>query len=378
MDHADPALGSFRGFYILSPGFRSGPAVVFFFTDGQMELVDASPDTAFFDEQLPGLPYVLIGHRGHSPTLFPEVYDHGRVNLRRAAGLYGSWQRVEDIERVRLDMLGKGLLPADGRIMVYGASGAGVLAQQYLHRYGRHVSRALLSVTGAPDIAARLGVGYARSFSELDPESARILDRLVAANAAEPDGLAYLLFKLGRAGLEGLALQRRVIGSLAKGNRALYRRLRLKPNLSLPLARFLLSSPLAEAAKVRMFELLGPDLRRRAGDPRAEFSLLYQWAPGILADYLSSDIQPADIRVERRKFDGEVLVVSALQDVVFSPAVGLRISKEYRNAGFQGVRGGHRLTDDGGAHAAVRKAFFLHGLRSPELKLLLDASRAEP
>ncbi|TBR21834.1 hypothetical protein EPO15_09295 [bacterium] len=374
LDHARPSLGSFRDFYILSPDFRKDPAVVFFLTDGQMELVDTRPDMTFFDAQLPGLPYVLIGHRGHSPTLFPEVYEHGRVNLHRAAELYGSWQRVEDIERVRLDLLGRGLLPTDGRIMIYGASGAGVLAQQYLHRYGRHVSRALLSVTGAPDIAARSGVGYARSFSELDPESAQALERVVAADKVDSESLAYLLFQLGRAGMEGIATQRRVIESLSKGSRALYWRLWFKPSLNLPLARLLLGSPAADAAKVRMFELLGPDLRRRSGNQRDEFNLMHRWVPRILTDYLSSDLQPVDLKLDRRKFDGEVLVVSALQDVVFSPAIGLQISKAYRDARFQGVRGSHRLTDDSATHAAVRRAFFLHGLRSPELKELLDAA----
>lgn len=378
VDYAHPSRGSFRDFYILNSKFRNGPAVVFFFTDGQMELVDTRPDMAFFDAQLPGLPYVLIGHRGHSPTLFPEVYEHGRVILHRAVELYASWQRVEDIERVRLDMLSRGLLPADGRIMIYGASGAGALAQQYLHRYGQHVSRVLLSVTGAPDIATRLGVGYARSFAELDAESAQVLDHVVAVNKIDPENLAYLLFQLGRAGMEGLTLQRRVIESLARGNSALFWRLWLKPNLNLPLARFLLGSPLAEAAKVRMFELLGPDLRHRARNPHNEFNLMYEWAPRILADYLSSDIQPTNFELARQKFNGEVLVVSALEDVVFSPTIGLQISKAYRNARFQGVRGGHRLTDDSGYHSAVRTAFFLHGLSSPELKTLLDAPPHSP
>ncbi|MEZ0059344.1 hypothetical protein ABIF26_004852 [Bradyrhizobium elkanii] len=105
MDYTDESSGRFRAFYVLSTNFNPKDPVVFFLTDGQMELVGPEMDFSFFDEQLPGVSYVLIGHRGHCPTLFPEVYPDGKLDLRRAMNLYGSWQRVEDIERVRKDMV---------------------------------------------------------------------------------------------------------------------------------------------------------------------------------------------------------------------------------------------------------------------------------
>ncbi len=83
LDYEDSSSALFRAFYILSPHFQSGASVVFFLTDGQMELVGPTPDFSFFEAELPGLSYVLIGHRGHSPTLFPEVYPAGKVDLRQ-------------------------------------------------------------------------------------------------------------------------------------------------------------------------------------------------------------------------------------------------------------------------------------------------------
>jgi pimeloyl-ACP methyl ester carboxylesterase len=378
LDHANPGLGSFRDFYVLSPGFERGGPVVFFFTDGQMELVGTNPDMSFFEGQLPGLSYVLVGHRGHAPTLFPEVYPDGHVDLRRAMNLYGSWQRVEDLESVRRDMIEKGLLPEDGRIMIYGASGAGVLAQQYLHRYGTHVSRVLLSSTGAPDIARQRGADYARDFDELDPEAAQALGDVVASGDVERAELAYLLYQLGREGSRGRATQREVLHSLLQGEKGLYWRLRLQPRSNWTLARTALGSTAADAVKVRMFELTGHDLRRYAEAPRARPHLLYAWASEVLADYLSSGLALPDLELDRQGFEGEVLVVSGLDDVVFSPDMGKAIAQAYRNARFLAVRGGHRLDEDPVYHANLRRAFFLYGLDSPELKALLDAPPTGP
>lgn len=201
LDHRDPGAGEFTAFYLLSPGFRRGTPVVFFLTDGQMQLVGLQPDFRFFDQVLGGGSYVLIGHRGHAPTLFPEVYDsRGALDYSRAMNLYGSAQQVDDIEAVRLDMQRQGYLPPDGRIDVFGASGAGVLAQQYLARHGQHVRRALLAVTGAPDLAAQHGWPYSPDFVAFHPEAARRLESLSERRALDLPSVANILYQTGRAG----------------------------------------------------------------------------------------------------------------------------------------------------------------------------------
>ena len=55
LDYEDSSSALFRAFYILSPHFQSGASVVFFLTDGQMELVGPTPDFSFFEAELPGL-----------------------------------------------------------------------------------------------------------------------------------------------------------------------------------------------------------------------------------------------------------------------------------------------------------------------------------
>jgi pimeloyl-ACP methyl ester carboxylesterase len=371
LDSGDPSSALFRGFYILSPRFQSGASVVFFLTDGQMELVGPNPDFSFFEAELPGLSYVLIGHRGHSPTLFPEVYPAGKVDLRRAVRLYGSAQRVEDIERVRRDMVEQRLLPPDGRIMIFAASGAGVLAQQYLQRYGDHVSRVLLASTGAPDLAREKGWDYARRFAEFDSSAAADLGKVLSTRSVSPSSLTYLLFQLGRKGNEGRVTQRTVLRGLLGANPFPYVWYRMHPSLSWLLSSTILDTPAADAAKVRMYELLGADLQRYGSTSRPDVSLMYTWTATLLQEYLTEDVAVPELRIDRSRYQGDVLVVSGLDDVVFSPEIGKAIANAYPHGRFVVVRGGHRLEQDREYQRAIRTAFFVHGLHAPRTEGLL-------
>ena len=371
LDYGDSSSALFRGFYILSPNFQPGASVVFFLTDGQMELVGTNPDFSFFEAELPGLSYVLMGHRGHSPTLFPEVYASGKVDLRRAMSLYGSAQRVEDIERVRRDMVAQRLLPPDGRIMLFAASGAGVLAQQYLQRYGDHVSRVLLASTGAPDLAREHGWDYARRFAEFDSSAAADLRKVLRTRSVSPASLTYLLFQLGREGTARRAAQRTVIRGLRGHNPLPYAWYRLHPSLSWALSSTILEAPAADAAKVRMYELLGADLQRYGATPDPAASLMYAWTPKLLADYLGADLPVPELRIDRSRYQGDVLVISGADDVVFAPAIGKAIANAYPHGHFVLVRGGHRLEQDRDYQRAIRTAFFVLGVNAPRTQALL-------
>ncbi|WP_271592320.1 hypothetical protein [Bradyrhizobium sp. CCBAU 65884] len=377
VDYTDGSSGRFRAFYVLSPNFNPKGPVVFFLTDGQMELVGPEMDLSFFDEQLPGVSYVLIGHRGHTPTLFPEVYPNGKLDLRRAMNLYGSWQRVEDIECVRQDMVAAKLLPSDGRIMVFGASGAGVLAQQYLHRYGEHVTRTLLAATGAPDLARQHGWTYARNFVELDPEAAASLSEIARLENGTRATLAYMVFQLGRQGQSGLATLHKIIHGELSHNPLPYAWYQLRPSLSWALRRTLLSLPAADAAKVRMYELLGSDLQRAASLYGYDIPL-YLWSREVLRNFLHQHAPLPNLQLDRSRYGGEVLVIAGKDDVVFSPAIGKAIALAYSRAFFLLVRGGHRLELDHEYQRAVRRAFFLHGLQARDTASLLDSPPPAP
>jgi hypothetical protein len=62
----------------------------------------------------------------------------------------------------------------------------------------------------------------------------------------------------------------------------------LHPNLSWLLSSTILDTPAADAAKVRMYELLGADLQRYGMTTRPDVSLMYTWTSKLLAEYLAA------------------------------------------------------------------------------------------
>jgi pimeloyl-ACP methyl ester carboxylesterase len=369
VDHKDTSRGLFKSFYILSPSFAKGGPVVFLLTDGQMELVDTQPDFGFFEGILPGFSYVLIGVRGHAPTLFPEVFrKDGTLNLREAMSLYGSDQQVEDIEEVRADMQRNGYLASDGRILIFGASGAGILAQQYLSKYGEHVSRAILEVTGAPDLSKRNGWHYSRDFADFSPASSAELSTLPEKAVASRTNLTYLLYQLARTKEDGKALQLRILQDLREGKKRVYLEYLLRPQYNLPLARFLLSAPSGAAVKVRWYELTGYDLQHygeREGEPT---NLLCEFSKDILSNFLAAarmgEIAPKDFTIERGAFGGEVLVVSGSEDVVFSPQIGRAVAQAYPKGRWILLQDGHHMQHNQEYLTALHRAFLIGGFES--------------
>jgi hypothetical protein len=208
IDHQDPSFGNFTDFYLLNPeSFKVGNNVVFWLCDNQQEkvgMINSSEDFEYFDANLGGLSYVLIGNRGVSPTLFPEVFNKdGSINYPLALKLYGSIEQIDDIEAVRQDMQRRGLLRKDGKIMVYGGSGGGVLVQQYLDKYGEHVSRALIESSGGPDLAREHNVTFMKNTYDSNPnvsESYFALSQEREEDDYDSVSLAFMLFKIG---LEG-------------------------------------------------------------------------------------------------------------------------------------------------------------------------------
>lgn len=109
IDHNDPSLGKYKGFYLLSPGFTYKKDVIFYLTDGQQNKVSTQTDFKIFEQKLSGMSYVMMGRRGSYPALFPEVYTkEGSLDYKKAMNLYGTEQQIEDIEMVRRDLEKKG------------------------------------------------------------------------------------------------------------------------------------------------------------------------------------------------------------------------------------------------------------------------------
>lgn len=380
IDHFSPASAAFSGFYILSPGFKPGAPTVLVITDGQQELVSTNPDTGWFTGRLGAQQYALLAGRGHAPTLFPEVFRaDGSTDHRAAMNLYGAAQQVEDIEDVRLDMLSKGLLPAGGKVMLYGASGGGALAQQYMGKYGANVSRALLESTGGVDIARGNGLRFTKNFKELNPAQAEMFAGIKGGRA----GLAFMLFKLAQENRDSAPLRESILksktGFYTPGT-WLYLKYLLRPGYNWPLIKLLIDSPSELAVRVRMYELLGADLKTYGGGSAADVNLMYEWCGVLLRDFQdaerSGEVSAAVPAVNRAAFSGEVLVFSGTMDHVFTQRMGRLVAGAYKRSAFASFEDIHRLGRYPDYYREFRQAFFAGGL-SGARKYFSDARQLE-
>ncbi len=383
IDHNDPSKGNFTDFYILSPDFKQGQEVIFWLFDNQQEavgMINSSDDFEYFENNLKGLSYVLIGNRGVSPTLFPEVYNkNGTVNYNLALKLYGSSQQIEDIEAVRQDMQKKGLLPPDGKIMLYGGSGGGFLVQQYLDKYGSHVSRALIEFSGAPDIAQQHNVTFASNLYEQNPDAAKLY--FVLSQNETRTSLAFTMFKLG---LEGdKESQTRIVESQIEGaklkDKYLYFKKWINPPYNFPLVSFLIGIPSELEVKVRIYELTGADLKEYNPASPQEVNLMYEWTGAILADFLKANadgiISVPHFSLNRSNYTGEVMVWSGTKDQDFNKQTAKWISDSYPNSQQAIFNDTHKRDRYDDYYSNFRKAFFITGLNSSETQSYFQDAR---
>jgi pimeloyl-ACP methyl ester carboxylesterase len=384
VDHNDPSLGSFTDFYYLSPNFKAGNQVIFWLFDNQQEavgLLKKPEDFDYFEENLAGLSYVLIGNRGVSPTLFPEVFNsNGTVNYTRAMNLYGSNQQIEDIEAIRQDMQRLGLLPPDGKIMLYGGSGGGVLEQQYLNKYGQYVTRALIESSGGPDLARKHSQTFITRTYQSNP---RVAEEYFSSmqDAGSRPALAFMLFKTGLQGKTELQTSLMTSQTKSATWKQKYTCLKtwLQPQYNYKLIRYLMNLPSEVEVKVRMYELLGSDLEKYRLVSAQDVVLGYEWAADLLASFLQAGqtgaIAPLDFNIDRSRYKGEILVWAGSSDQDFGAQMGQWLAEAYPNSKLAIFNDAHSRTAYPDYYRGFRKTFFQTGLNSAETKKYFQDAR---
>jgi len=386
ISHEDPSYRTFTDFYLLSPNFKPGGNVVFKLYDNQQEavgMISGPRDFEYFDEQIgKSISYVLIGNRGVSPTLFPELFDKdGKPDYALALRLYGSVEQIEDIEAVRLDMVKKGLLPKDGKIMLHGGSGGGVLIQQYLNKYGDHASRALLESTGATDIAKENNLTFSRSFYDTNPTAAESFYKLHQKKGGN-SSLAWMLFKIG---LEGnTQLQTDIINgknnffNISGKFKYILNWLKIPQNL--PLISLIFHSPSELEVKVRIWEVTGADLLKYNPTSGKEVILMYEALGVFLSDFLDAykagKITAPEFILDRSKYTGEAMIWANTGDQDFGPQIAKLINAAYPHSKLAIFsEKAHHLQKKSEYQLGFIKAFFETGLYSDETTKYFDDSR---
>jgi len=381
INHQDPSLGNFTDFYLLNPEFIAGDNVVFWLCDNQQEAVGLTTSWRDFDASLGGLSYVLIGNRGVSPTLFPEVFDKdGSVNYTLAMKLYGSNEQIDDIEAIRRDMQKKGLLPKNGKIMVYGRSGGGVLVQQYLDKYGDHVSRALIEASGGPDLAREHNTTFNKNTYESNPAVASSYFALAQKGDATAS-LAFMLFMIGQGG--DVDLQKKIADSRTNnsslGDKFTYMKSWLVPSNNFPLIYSLFNAPRELEVKVRLYELMAEDLENYHPASSKEVCLAIEWAKVLLADFIKArekgEIPTTQINLNRSRYKGEVMVWSGTGDQVCAVEMGQWVSDSYPYSRLAVFDDSHHFQEHPGYYRQFRRAYFTYGLNSSEVQTHFDDPR---
>jgi len=366
LDYTNPSLGKFRGFYLLSPNFYKSENITFLLTDGQMELVSLQTDFNFFEGILGNSAYVLIGVRGHSPTFIPEVYNDGKIDYKKALKFYNSDQQVEDIEQVRLNLIKKGLLSSTSKINVFGASGAGILAQQYISKYGQYVNRVILESTGAPDLAIKNNLKYSPDYKLYNPAAYAVLAPYLEENPAEKASVCNILYQQGRTERSPREVQLQTVNDLINGGSLL--KYTLKPITNLTVLNYMIKSPKSLAVRIRWFELVGHDLLKYDSSKRT--NLLYELSLVAVSDVLEyhkvHNIPPKEFKIER-DFNGEVLLIKGTEDVVFGDDINIILQKAYPNAKIVFFEDGHRMQKDQIKYRAIRSQFLTNGFKGLQL-----------
>ncbi|MBF0543949.1 MAG: hypothetical protein HQM08_05940 [Candidatus Riflebacteria bacterium] len=380
IDHNHPERGQFKSFYIFSPSYKVGSCPIFVLTDGQMNLVGMKPDFDFFEGRLKGQSYVLFSTRGQFPTSFPEVYnENGSLKIEEAVKLLDSDQQIEDIEAVRCQMLKEGKLPKDGKIMIFGASGAGILAQQYIEKYGKYVSRAFLEVTGAPDISVKSGANYSRDLNDFSPELQELFAKAIQSGKYDPAYLSYLFYQISRNSKSSISDQVSFFKKILDGSSWEYYSWLIKPSYNLGLVQAFFSIPSGASGKVRWFELVGNDLKQSPEPAKKADNLMNIFSHALFTDFLEKEklgqIKIKTFNFNRENYEGETFILAGERDIVFSPKIAQAMFKLYKKCKLILLDDGHRMVNHTDYLIQLRTAFFNYGLDSKEFLEICEKNK---
>jgi hypothetical protein len=380
VDHHDPGLGKYKGFYLLSPGFTAKKDIIFYLTDGQQNKVNTQSDFKAFEQKLPGMSYVVMGRRGSYPTLFPEVYTKdGSLDYKKAMNLYGTEQQIEDIEMVRQDLEKKGYLSSDGKIMLFGTSGAGILIQEYIAKYGEHVSKVMLEATGAPDIAIdnkiiNIGSPFTEIMKIENPETLKKLEDILTKNKVDRASLCFMLYKIQLYDIDWKNSCSKLIDDIADGKKENYYKNLLNPEYNFKITQLLMKLPMMESTKVRIFEIIGEQLIKYLDTP-GDINIAFEWEKELIKEYIKKvragiiDVPIINLTEKRKEYGGEVLLLIGDVDNQFSVKAAEVISKAYPKSKMILVHDTHAMLQNDRKYQNLRNVFFTKGLYSEEVEM---------
>jgi pimeloyl-ACP methyl ester carboxylesterase len=139
VSYKKPELGEFRLYYETNSDFDPSRPTLIIPSDAQGQRV--CPGSADKFKKSYGLSCNLLTYqyRGTGCSDIPQLSQKDRVDWQLAWDALNISNAIEDIDRIRADLLGP-----SGKLNIYGGSGIAVLGLAYLSKHSEHVDRAFL------------------------------------------------------------------------------------------------------------------------------------------------------------------------------------------------------------------------------------------
>jgi len=225
IDHFNPKEGTFTLYYQLTSNFDFNKPTIFFFQDSQQNygepgaVDELAKDYNFYEL----FNVVRYQHRGRKYSYIEVKNEDGSINWEKVYRVLSSRQVVEDIERIRQDLF---VDHPNAKIYIYGRSGGGYLAQEYLAKYSNHVARVFLRSAPNPLIMEELDYIESKhlinSLNAVDPQLPAKLKTIIDRETVPQLELLWLLLRLGYEHQDPGPYQAIVINELYENNKNTY------------------------------------------------------------------------------------------------------------------------------------------------------------
>lgn len=377
LDHAAPDLGSAAIEIVLARPFDPELPTLLVVVDGQQFhlLREGAMERLVRDRLGEGYNAVGVIGRGFSDEVAGRVRrDDGSVDWTLAYRLLNSRQWIEDLDRVRQELVG-----GDGRVMLYGVSGGGFLVHEYLAVHGDRVSRALTESAPVRPLDGWLRLRHDRFWDELvadDPDGARALAAALARRGDRDDVVRLLQRQHYFVGPDELAAERgAAIEEIVAGDeKAIARR---KEAYQVDAIAELAAGDTGIGIAVRMYEFVHPVLRHveladDAVHPNVENEAALA-RPLLELNRRGEIPDPPFDRRALRRVDADVLLVAGRHDQTADYRAQMVLAAHYSRGELFLADDDHVLSrmDEAGARRRLVSTFLRHGLEAPATRSVI-------
>ena len=376
VDYDNPRMGTFYLYYELASNFDFNKPTLFFFQDAQQEYgvpgkVDVLAQEQHLFEDYNVLRYE---HRGRKYSHIELKNDDGTVNWEKAYRVLSSKQVVEDIERIREDLFKD---RPNTKILIYGRSGGGYLAQEYLAKYSQHVEKAFIGAAANPVIRRQLGYIESKYFyntlAAIDTTLHQKLQVILDRNIVPEYQLLWMLNRIPyRSQNPGDELSN-LINELYEGKSDLYEEYLQKQMfdfaaLQIPEEKM---NGWQIGLRLRQVEFGSENLFA----PKYEYidplsTCLLKLSEPFLKLIKEQKVDlPVDISLDAlMEVETEVFYLAGKNDHVVPYQIGIELGNYFKNYELFIADDNHNMTIYDECYPLLRSAFFQYGIHSKELE----------